>query len=100
MAATQFTLSSRLAEDLLKAWMSGDAAKVDAELQRSIAAPREPGDICEEERRHLLKAVAARMRRSGDVFRERDPVLELCAHLLGHLVGGGGTDDRCVSSVG
>ncbi len=97
MAATQFTLSSRLAEDLLKAWMSGDQAEVGAELQRIVHAPLEPHDIGEEERRHLLKAVAERMRRSEDIFREHDPVVELCVHLLGHLVCGAGTVAVCAA---
>jgi hypothetical protein len=97
MAPTQYTLSSRLAEDLLKAWISGDEAKVGVELQRVISTPLEPDDIGEEERRHLLKAVAERMRRSDDVFREQDPVVELCVHLLGHLVCGTGSVAVCAT---
>jgi hypothetical protein len=86
MATTVFTLSSQLAEDLLAAWTSGDAARVQGELRRSMSVPAGTDDVGEEERRHLLKAVAERMRKSGDVFRKQDPVLEVCARLLEHLV--------------
>ena len=88
MAATQVTLSAQLAEDLLRAWTSGDRAQVQAELARSLAVPPDPDDICEEERRHLVQAVAERMRGSRDIFRNGDPALKLCAHLLHHLVCG------------
>ena len=81
-------MASRLAEDLLRAWVSGEATKVNAHLENSVSVPFEPFDTCEEERRHMLKAVAGRMRRCPDLFasREQDPVLEVCARLLGHLV--------------
>ena len=51
-----------------------------------MSVPAGTDDVGEEERRHLLKAVAERMRKSGDVFRKQDPVLEVCARLLEHLV--------------
>ena len=87
MASTQLALSSQLADDLLRAWMSRNADLVQSELARSMAAPGNPDDIGEEERRHLVKAVAEHMRQSGNVFREGDPVLEVCANLLQHLAG-------------
>jgi hypothetical protein len=81
------SLASRLAEDLLKAWVSGDEAKVNAELEHSVSAPFEARDPSEEERRLMLKAVAGRMRKCPDLFesRSQDAVLEVCVRLLGHL---------------
>jgi hypothetical protein len=77
-----------LAEDLLRAWVSGDAVDVNAQLEHSIAVPVESCDSSEEERRHMLKAVAGRMRKCPNLFASgrRDPVLEVCVRLLGHLV--------------
>jgi hypothetical protein len=82
------SLASRLAEDLLKAWISGDANQVNAELERSYSVPGAVGDFREEERRDLLKAVAGRMRRFPDLLeiRSQDAALSLCVRLLGHLV--------------
>jgi hypothetical protein len=90
MQALRFSqsLAGRLAEELLKAWLSGDAGKVNAELERSISVSVEAYDTGEEERRHLLKAVAERMRNCPSLLGRpsRDAALELCVHLLGHLV--------------
>jgi hypothetical protein len=82
------SLASRQAEDLLRAWVSGEPAKVNAELEHSISLPFAPCDTGEEERRHMLQAVAGRMRRCPDLFasRSRDGVLEVCVRLLSHLV--------------
>jgi hypothetical protein len=82
------SLASRLAGDLLRAWVSGDAVKVNAELEHSISAPFEVCDTSEEERRLMLKAVAARMRECPDLFepKSQDLALAVCVRLLGHLV--------------
>jgi hypothetical protein len=82
------SLASRLAGDLLRAWVSGDALKVNAQLDHSIAVPVEACDTSEEERRHMLKAVAGRMRSCPALFESGrpDPALEVCVRLLGHLV--------------
>ena len=52
------SLAGQLAEDLLKAWISGDAMRVNTELERSFSVPVESYDVSEEEQAHLLKAVA------------------------------------------
>jgi len=87
MERYSLSLASRLAGDLLRAWDSGDALKVHAQLEHSIALPFEACDAGEEERRHMLKAVAGRMWKCRDLFeaRLRDPALEVCGQLLGHL---------------
>ena len=78
-------LSTRLAHDLLHAWTSGDSEQLELELRRSMEVPLQAYDQGEEERRHLLCAVAARMKAHPDRSK-RDPVTELCTRLLGHLV--------------
>lgn len=82
------SLAGRLAEDLLRAWISGDMDKVSEELERSSSIPTGASDTGEQERRHLLRAVAERMRNCPDLLEEQggNPVVELCVHLLGHLV--------------
>lgn len=82
------SFAGRLAEDLLKAWVSGDAVKVHAELERSLSVPVEAHDTGEQERRQLLQAVARRMRRYPDLFEpgSQSPELKLYLHLLWHLV--------------
>ena len=82
------SLAGRLAEDLLKAWLSGNAAKVRAELERSISIPVEMRDTGEQERRDLLKAVAGRMRKYPDLpdAQSVHPEWELYMRLLGHMV--------------
>ena len=82
------SLASRQAEDLLRAWVSGEPAKVTAELEHAISLPLQPCDTDEEERRHVLQSVAGRMRKCPDLFASTrpDPVLEVCARLLSHLV--------------
>jgi hypothetical protein len=73
---------------LLRAWVSGEPAKVKAELEHAISLPFGPCDTVEEERRQMLQAVAGRMRTCPDLFASRnlDPVLEVCVRLLSHLV--------------
>jgi hypothetical protein len=78
-------LSTRMAENLLRAWESGDSAQVERELQRSLSISTDSEDVCEEERRHLLFAVAMRLKTHPDVSKSGDPVLDLCAKLLEHL---------------
>jgi hypothetical protein len=82
------SLAGRLAEDLLRAWIAGDTARVHTELESSISIPVEDCDSAEEERRHLLKAVAGRMWACSDRLdaHNQSPDLELCMNLLGHLV--------------
>jgi hypothetical protein len=84
------SLASQLAEDLLKAWLSGNALKVRTELERSISIPVEVFDTGEQERRDLLKAVAAKMRKYPDLLevenQNQHPEWELYARLLGHMV--------------
>jgi hypothetical protein len=81
------SLASRKAEDLLRAWVSGERAKTSAELEHAISLPLQPCDTDEEERRHVLQSVAGRMRKCPDLFASRrlDPVLEVCVRLLSHL---------------
>lgn len=83
------SLAGQLAEDLLKAWLSGNALKVRAELERSISIPVEVFDTGEQERRDLLKAVAAKMRKYPDLLavenQNQHPEWELYARLLGHI---------------
>jgi len=82
------SLAGRLAEDLLKAWLSGDAVQVHTELERSLTVPLEARDTGEQERRNLLQAVAKRMTMCPDLFevRAESPALDLYAHLLWHMV--------------
>ena len=86
LAQQDTPLSTRLAEDLLRAWRSGNVVAVQAQLQRTLAVSTEAMDVGEEERRHLVQAVAARLCSHPDVSKIDDPVLEVCAKLLGHLV--------------
>ena len=81
------SLARRMAVDLLKAWISGDALTIKTELERSASVPAEAYDTTEEERRCLLKAVAGRMGKCPDLLEARcqNSVLELCLRLLGHL---------------
>jgi hypothetical protein len=84
------SLAGRLAEDLLKAWLSGNAGKVQAELERSISIPVAVYDTGEQERRDLLKAVAARLRKYPDLLdvqgQSEHPEWALYVRLLGHMV--------------
>jgi hypothetical protein len=77
-----------MAEDLLIAWISGDAVRVNQELERSISVPIEACDAGEEERRRLIKVVAGRMRNCPDLLEShsQSPELKLCVCLLGRLV--------------
>lgn len=81
------SLAGRLAENLLKAWLSADAVKVRTELERSIAVPVEAHDTFEQERRQLLQAVANRMRKCPGLFEPRrpSPEVDLYTHLLFNL---------------
>ena len=83
------SLSTSLAESLLRAWIIGDADRVHTELQRSgiVEPDYEEGE--EAERIQLLKAVAQRMEHCPDLFAPRtaDPGLDLCVDLLAHLAG-------------
>jgi len=94
-ARAQHTLSlaGQLAEDLLKAWISGDTLRMNTELERSCSVPVESYDVSEEERRYLLKAVAAKMRNRPGLLsvdeQDPDPMLSLCLNLLKHLVAPG-----------
>ena len=85
------SLAGLLAEDLLKAWLTGDAVRLRTELERSATVPVEARDTGEQERRHLLQAVATRMRRCPNLFdpRSQTPELDLYAHLLWHMVASG-----------
>jgi hypothetical protein len=89
-AQHSLSLAGQLAEDLLKAWISGNAARVNTELERSVSVPVEAYDVSEEERRYLLKAVAAKMRTRPGLLeaddQDQDPMLSLCLNLLKHLV--------------
>ena len=82
------SLAGRLAEDLLKAWIAGDRLRIETELESSICVPFDGCDGAEEERRQLLKAVAARMWdcRHLPENHGQSPDVELCLNLLGHLV--------------
>jgi len=77
-----------MAENLLKAWLSGDAVRVHTELARSLSVPVGVYDTGEQERRQLLQAVARRMRGCSDLFEpgSQSPELKLYLHLLWHLV--------------
>lgn len=82
------SLAGRLAEDLLKAWISGDEDRVHTELERSVSVPFDVYDTGEQERRHLLQAVANRMRKCPSLLEPpgQSPELDLYAHLLWHMV--------------
>ena len=82
------SLAGRMAEDLLRAWICGDAVRVHTELERSISVPVEACDAGEGERRRLIKAVAGRMRNCPDLLesQSQSPELKLCVCLLGRLV--------------
>jgi hypothetical protein len=84
------SLAGRLAEDLLKAWLSGNPIKVHAELERSISIPVDVRDTGEQERRDLLKAVAGRLRKYPDLLdvqsQTEHPEWALYVRLLGHMV--------------
>jgi len=83
------TLSTSLAEALLRAWIIGDAEKVNVELRRSGYVETDFDEGEEAERIQLLKAVVQRMQTCPDLFAPRaaDPGLDLCVDLLAHLAG-------------
>ena len=85
---TSPSLAGQLAEDLLKAWLSGDQTDVYAQLERSVSVPAEVADTNEQERRQLLQAVAGRMQSRADLLdaRHESAQLDLYIHLLGHMV--------------
>lgn len=70
----------------MKAWFTGDAAKVHLELERSLTVPAGADDTGEQERRQLLRVVAKRMRRCPDLLEpcSQSPELNLCVRLLWH----------------
>src|ERR1035437_4373211 len=82
------SLAGRLAETLLKAWLSGDTVKLHTELVRSISISAAAHDTGEQECRQLLQAVARRMIECSDLLDPpiQRPELKLCAHLLWHLI--------------
>jgi len=82
------SLAGRLAEELLKAWLSGDVGKIHAEFERCMSVPVEAHDTGEQERRQLLQAVAGRMMTCSDLLEIGNdvPNLELLVQLLGHMV--------------
>jgi hypothetical protein len=71
-----------MAKDLLRAWSSRDAARMDAELRRTLSVSVEVDDLGEEERRNVLHAVATRMATRT----QEDPIVDTCVKLLEHLV--------------
>jgi hypothetical protein len=83
------TLSTSLAESLLRAWVIGDAEKVQVELRRSEYLEPDFDEGEEAERIQLFKAVAQRMETCPDLFAPRslDPGLDVCVELLAHLAG-------------
>ncbi len=66
---------------------------MNTELERSCSVSIESYDVSEEERRSLLKAVAAKMRNRPGLLivdeQDPDPMLSLCLNLLKHLVAPG-----------
>jgi hypothetical protein len=85
-------LASRLAGELLKAWFTGDAARVHLELERSLTVPAGADDMGEQERRQLLRVVAKRMRHCPDLLEpcSQSPELSVCVRLLWHTAFGDG----------
>ncbi len=83
------SLSTSLAESLLRAWIIGDAERVHIELHRSGFVETDFDEGEEAERIQLLKAIAQRMRDCPDLFapRSADPGLDICVDLLAHLAG-------------
>ena len=81
-------MAGHLAEELLKAWLSGDVTKMNAEFERCMSLPVDTYDTGEQERRQLLQAVAGRMMHCSDPLelREETPNLDLLMQLLGHIV--------------
>jgi hypothetical protein len=80
-------LAGQRAGDLLRAWIAGDAARFEHELESILTGATGACDSGEEERRNLLRAVALRMKKCPDVFGlPRKAAVELCLNLLGHLV--------------
>lgn len=82
------SLAGRLAENLLKAWLTGDPGKISTELERSVTVPFEAHDTGEQERRRLLQAVARHMRTCPDLLESdsESPELKLYVRLLWHMV--------------
>lgn len=80
--------SAELAAAVLRAWIGGNAARIEAELSRSLNLPFGITDAIEEEHRALLRAVARRMQDCTNLFapRHQDPALDLCVNLLFHMV--------------
>lgn len=72
---------------MLRAWICGDSARLQIELNRTLSFSSPVLDSAEEERLHLLGAVARRMQSMPDRLhcRDYDPGLQLCVDLLMHL---------------
>ncbi|HUP04084.1 MAG TPA: hypothetical protein VMU19_08845 [Bryobacteraceae bacterium] len=81
------SLAARLADNLLKAWLTGDTAGLHDELEHSAAIPAETRDAGEQERRWLLQAVARRMMQFPNELDSlsQSPQMELCIRLLWHM---------------
>ena len=81
------TLAVKQAQTLLRAWVLGEAPRLEAELDRTvfIALPR--AIDCQDERMALLKSIALEMKSCRNLFAERtsDPQVGLCVDLLAHL---------------
>lgn len=78
--------AARQAQALLRAWVCGDLARLQAELDRSTFFTPADGHP-DSEQLELLQSVACRMRGCRDLYAERttDPQLGLCVDLLMHL---------------
>lgn len=79
--------SVQLAKALLGAWLGGESAELNRELDRSAHTAIDHCAAEEEERIQLLQSIAVRMRSYGDLVADEpmDPALVLCVDLLLHL---------------
>ena len=83
--------SAGMAESMLRAWIRGDNTALLTEVDRTLAFSAPAADSGEEERMHLLSAVARCIQTKPDrlAASQDDPGLQVCVNLLLHLAASG-----------
>jgi hypothetical protein len=96
MTQTDFSTTMVSASALLRAWIRGDASRLESELSRSIDQPDAGDESMGGEESALLNAIARRMCECPDPFVDpgSDPALDLCINLLFHIVSQNGLLDQ------
>jgi hypothetical protein len=91
MPTERIPASAGMAESMLRAWIRGDSAALLTEAGRTLAFSAPLLDSAEEERMHLLSAVARCIQTRPDPLQSSsdDPGIQVCVNLLLHLAASG-----------